>query len=135
MTMARLLDTHIFIALIEERFEVLPPAIRQEVATLNHELYLSIASLWEIAIKWRLGKLPLKSGIHDLPNAAKRAGITLLAIDEYHALADVDPEPPRDPFDRLLLAQCLVENMKLVTIDTALIDHPLSATAVTANRQ
>ena len=130
MTMARLLDTHIFIALVEERFEDLPAAIRQEVESSNHELYLSIASLWEIAIKWRLGKLPLKYGIYDLPNAAKRAGITLLAINEHHALADVDPEPPtRDPFDRLLLAQCLVENMKLITIDTALIDHPLSATA------
>ena len=130
MTMARLLDTHIFIALVEEQYEDLPAAIRQDVESSNHELYLSIASLWEIAIKWRLGKLPLKYGIYDLPNAAKRAGITLLAINEHHALVDIDPEPPtRDPFDRLLLAQCLVENMKLITIDTALIDHPLSATA------
>jgi PIN domain nuclease of toxin-antitoxin system len=130
MTMARLLDTHIFIALVEERFEDLPAAIRREVEASNHELYLSIASLWEISIKWRLGKLHLKSGIYDLPNAAKRAGITLLSINEHHALADVDPEPPtRDPFDRLLLVQCAVEGMKLVTIDTALIDHPLSATA------
>ena len=130
MIMARLLDTHIFIALVEERFEDLPSMVRQEVEDSGHALYLSIESLWEIAIKWRLGKLPLKSGIYDLPNAAKRAGITLLAINEYHALADVDPEPPtRDPFDRLLLAQCLVENIKLITIDTALIDHPLSVMA------
>ena len=43
MTMARLLDTHIFIALVEERFEDLPAAIRQEVESSNHDLYLSIA--------------------------------------------------------------------------------------------
>ncbi|CAN7306486.1 type II toxin-antitoxin system VapC family toxin [Pararhizobium sp. LjRoot235] len=128
--MSHLLDTHIFIALVEGRFDELPFAVRQEVEASGHVLYLSVASLWEIAIKWRIGKLPLKSALEGLPDAANRAGITLLLINERHALAHVEPEPPtRDPFDRLLLAQCAVEDMKLVTIDAALAGHPLSSTA------
>ncbi|WEZ82912.1 hypothetical protein P6U16_18405 [Rhizobium sp. 32-5/1] len=66
----------------------------------------------------------------DLPEAAKIAGITLLSVNEHHALHLVEPEPPtRDPFDQMLLAQCAVEGFKLVTIDTALANHPLSATS------
>ncbi len=54
-------------------------------------------------------------------------GISLLDIDHHHVLAELDPEPAtRDPFDRLLLAQCQVEGMQLVTIDRALAGHPLA---------
>lgn len=130
MSMLCLLDTHIFIALIETRFKELPPAVRAHIEISENELYLSVASLWEIAIKYRLGKLPLSAEMESLPEVAGRANIKLLPINQHHALAHVEPEPPtRDPFDRLLLAQCLVEGMKLVTIDTALSGHPLSATA------
>jgi PIN domain nuclease of toxin-antitoxin system len=127
---ARLLDTHIFLAIIEDRVAALPVAIRRILNDPEEQYYLSVASLWEIAIKNRLGKLPLQNRLEELPDIARHYSLTLISIHEHHALADVDPEPPtRDPFDRLLLAQCLVENMKLITIDTALIDHPLSATA------
>jgi PIN domain nuclease of toxin-antitoxin system len=51
----------------------------------------------------------------------------LLAIDHHHAVADVDPEPAtRDPFDRLLLAQCAIENMRLMTTDRVLAGHPFA---------
>ncbi len=51
-----------------------------------------------------------------------------MAINEHHAIAEVLPEPAtRDPFDRLLLAQCLVEGLRLVTVDRALVGHPLAA--------
>jgi PIN domain nuclease of toxin-antitoxin system len=54
-------------------------------------------------------------------------GMTILNIAAPHVLALVTPEPrPRDPFDRLLLAQCAVENLRLVTVDRALVDHPLA---------
>lgn len=128
--MDRLLDTHIFLAVIEDRIAALPFQTRQEIRNLDSQFYLSVASLWEIAIKNRLGKLPLTASLEDLPETARRYGIELISINENHALQNINPEPPtRDPFDRLLLAQCAVENMKLVTIDTALQDHPLSATA------
>ncbi len=128
--MARLLDTHIFLAIIEDRVATLPMAIRKVITDPKDRYYLSVASLWEIAIKHRLGKLPLQNGLKELPEIARHYSITLISINENHVLPSVEPEPvTRDPFDRLLLAQCLVEGMKLVTIDTALINHPLSATA------
>jgi len=49
-------------------------------------------------------------------------------VDERHALAAVDPEPAtRDPFDRMLLAQCQIEGLRLVTIDRSLVSHSLAA--------
>jgi PIN domain nuclease of toxin-antitoxin system len=126
----RLLDTHIFLAIIEDRIATLPFQTRQEINNSDSKFFLSVASLWEIAIKNRLGKLPLKGNLYELPETARSYGIELMSINENHALTDISPEPPtRDPFDRLLLAQCAVEGMKLVTIDRALADHPLSAPA------
>ena len=128
--MPRLLDTQIFIALLEGRSEQLPAAILHEVQAERGALYVSVASLWEIAIESRIGKLPLHTPLDGLPDVARQAGMTILPIDEHHALHTISPEPPtRDPFDRLLLAQCAIERMRLVTIDRALAAHPLSATA------
>lgn len=128
--MRLLLDTHIFIGMVEDDVGSFPTAIQQRLNTPEHDLYLSVASLWEISIKVRLGKLPLRSPLDDLPAVAARASISLIVINERHALLQALPEPPtRDPFDRLLLAQCAIEGMQLVTIDRALADHPLSATA------
>ncbi|MDW5312822.1 type II toxin-antitoxin system VapC family toxin [Rhizobium sp. PL01] len=128
--MARLLDTHIFLATIEDRVAALPLAIRKEISDPDSEFHLSVASLWEIAIKHRLGKLPLKIGLEKLSEIARHYGIALISINEVDVLQSVNPEAStRDPFDRLLLAQCAAKNMKLVTIDAALQDHPLSATA------
>lgn len=80
--------------------------------------------------KWRLGKLDFGMALEDLTNAARSGQIQILAINKHHALHHVEPEPPtRDPFDRLLLAQCAVDGFKLVKISKALADHPLSATA------
>jgi PIN domain nuclease of toxin-antitoxin system len=54
-------------------------------------------------------------------------GLVMLVINPEHVLATVEPEPAtRDPFDRLLLGQCQVENMRLVTLDRALSSHPLA---------
>ena len=54
-------------------------------------------------------------------------GLAILPINRGHAVAWVEPEPAtRDPFDRMLLAQCKVEGLQLVTLDRALIGHPLA---------
>ncbi len=88
---------------------------------------VSAASLWEIAIKVRLAKLSLGGNLADLPDLLNSLGVPVLPIDDRHALASVTPEPPtRDPFDRMLLAQCQVEGLRLVTVDRALVDHPLA---------
>ena len=125
-----LLDTHIFLAIIEDRVEALPYSVRQILDKTGQTFFLSVASLWEVAIKHHLGKLPLTARLNMLPGVARSYGIELMSINEHHALHLVEPEPPtRDPFDRMLLAQCAVEGFKLVTIDRALAHHPLSATA------
>lgn len=78
-------------------------------------------------MKNRLGKLDIGMPLPDLPEAIASVGLCILGIDVAHVLHILDPEPPtRDPFDRLLLAQCHVEGLKLITVDRALVGHPLA---------
>ncbi len=126
--MRLLLDTHIILAMIESRTETFTPGIRRLVEAASAEHHVSVASLWEIAIKWRLGKIHLTPGLNTLPELLYGMGIELIAINASHVLATIKPEPAtRDPFDRLLLAQCQIEDLRLVTIDRALVTHPLAA--------
>ena len=125
--MRLLLDTHIVLSIVNERTADLPAALRQLLADRDSAFYVSVASLWEIAIKWRLGKLRISGNLGLLPAIVTSVGIELIPINEHHVLAAVQPEPPtRDPFDRLLLAQCSVEDLRLVTVDRALISHELA---------
>jgi PIN domain nuclease of toxin-antitoxin system len=123
-----LLDTHIVLAVLAQRTETFAPDVRRLLGEPANEFVVSVASLWEIAIKSRLGKLHLTPRLHTLPEVIGGIGIELLAINEHHVLAAVEPEPlTRDPFDRLLLAQCQVEGLRLVTIDRALVSHAMAA--------
>lgn len=125
--MRLLLDTNVLIALIDARLDALDIEKREAVTAPDSTLYVSVASLWEIAIKVRLGKLALNVVPAALPGLIEAMGIALLVINEHHVLAVAVPEPPtRDPFDRLLLAQCQVESLHLVTLDRALTHHPLA---------
>jgi PIN domain nuclease of toxin-antitoxin system len=126
--MRLLLDTHILLALIGPRGASLPAPVAALLSDRDNEFHLSAASLWEIAIKCRLGKLKLTRDLADLPELLDGLGVRIVAIDERHALACAEPEPmTRDPFDRMLLGQCQVEGLRLVTIDPALVAHPLAA--------
>jgi PIN domain nuclease of toxin-antitoxin system len=122
--MRLLLDTHIVLSIINERTVDLPARLRGVLSNPASEFYVSVASLWEIAIKWRLGKLKLSCDLELLPEIVTSVGLELIPINEHHVIATVRPEPmTRDPFDRLLLAQCSVEGLKLVTVDRALASH------------
>ena len=126
--MRLLLDTHILLSLIEHQIAGLPAGIQALLRDPNNEHHLSAGSLWEIAIKSRLGKLRLKPSLSTLPELIDSLGIAIVPIDEHHALAAVEPEPKtRDPFDRMLLAQCQIEGLQLVTTDRALVSHPAAA--------
>jgi PIN domain nuclease of toxin-antitoxin system len=128
--MRLLLDTHVLLALIEDRLVGLPTAVEGLLKDPDNEHHLSAASLWEIAIKSRLGKLKLTPRLSSLPELLDGLGIRIIAINEHHALASIEPEPAtRDPFDRMLLAQCQVEGLRLVTVDRALASHPMAAKA------
>ncbi len=125
--MRLLLDTHVLLALIEGRKASLPAGVDALLKDPDNEHHLSAASLWEIAIKWRLGKLRLTPELSALPELLDDLGIQIVSINEHHALAVVDPEPiTRDPFDRMLLAQCQIENLRLVSLDRSLLKHHLA---------
>jgi PIN domain nuclease of toxin-antitoxin system len=123
--MRLLADTHILIALAEQK--PVPQELMDVMNDFESDLYASVASLWEIAIKVRLGKLPLKLPLDAFPAFLTTSRFMLVGIRASHALALADPEPQtRDPFDRMLLTQCQVEGFKLITVDRALVGHPLA---------
>lgn len=122
-----LLDTHIVLSIVNERTADLPKPLRAVLLDPEAEFYVSVASFWEIAIKSRLGKLKLSDDLARLPEIVASGGLELIPINEHHVLATVGPEPiTRDPFDRLLLAQCSVEDLRLMTVDRALVSHTLA---------
>lgn len=125
--MRLLLDTHILIALSRDEFATITSALRKVIADSRNGLTASAASLWEIAIKTRLGKLDPLRPLDELADHFTALGLAHLAIDHRHAVHHVDPAPQTcDPFDRLLLAQCAIEGMQLITTDRVLRDHPLA---------
>jgi PIN domain nuclease of toxin-antitoxin system len=122
-----LLDTHIVLALLRRNFDQQFPDISKHFAVGEVTGFVSVATLWEIAIKSRLGKLDTGMPLSDIPTNLRSGRLEILGIDVSHVLHTLDPEPPtRDPFDRLLLAQCHVEGLKLITVDRALVDYPLA---------
>lgn len=125
--MAVLLDTHIVIAFLRNSFRMQFPRVYRLLEGSAADGYVSVASLWEIAIKHRLGKLDIDVPLERIPDSVTASGLQILPIEIAHVLTAAEPEPPtRDPFDRLLLSQCQVDGLQLVTIDRALVDHPLA---------
>jgi PIN domain nuclease of toxin-antitoxin system len=122
-----LLDTHVIIALARGNLTRAYPRFDRVVTDRDHALLASAASLREVAIKHRIGKLDVCIPPADVPSLLALSAIDILSIDHRHATASLDVDPPtRDPFDRMLLAQCQVEGMRLVTADRALAHHPLA---------
>ena len=89
------------------------------VRALENDLYLSAASAWEIAIKFRLGKLELPAPPADLvPELMSKSAVSALPIRHSHALHVAElPLHHRDPFDRLLIAQAQLEDLPILTAD------------------
>ena len=85
-------------------------------------LMLSAASSWEIAIKYKLGKLSLPAPPASyVPDRLRSGGVTPLAVTHTHALAVAElPDHHRDPFDRLLVTQADLDGLTLLTADRAL---------------
>ena len=118
--MKLLLDTHSFLWFISgsSRLSSTP---RQLIEEATNQPYLSIASLWEMAIKMSLGKLSLTQPFAKLiPEQMRVNGVELLNMSIDHIAIVVDlPFHHRDPFDRLLIAQALVEQLPIVSADPA----------------
>ena len=119
--MKLLLDTHSFLWFIEDH-----PALSERARILidepSNEVFLSIASVWEMAIKLSLGKLHVKQPFNEfIPSQLRRNNILPLDISIKHVLTVAElPFHYRDPFDRLLVAQSLVEGYPIISADAAL---------------
>lgn len=117
--MALLLDTNVILFGLMEPARI-PAHVRRQIEAANADCLVSVVSLYEIGLKTALGKLPIPEGF-DLVRYLQRADIGLLEIKPQHALVAAHlPREHRDPWDRLIVAQCLVEGHSLVSADTSI---------------
>jgi PIN domain nuclease of toxin-antitoxin system len=123
-----LLDEHVFLWYISG--DPKPPAsVRDGIRDLGNEAYLSVVSVWEAVIKYRLGKLPLPEPAEIyLPKQRERHMIPSLPLDEQ-SVAQLGSLPPlhRDPFDRMLVCQALRHGLVIATVDEAVRQYPVAA--------
>ena len=118
--MKLLLDTHAFLWFVMGSANLSGKA-RALIEDPSNDSLLSMASLWEMAIKVSLGKLTLSAPFDDLiPEQLIKNGIESLNIKIAHvSLLATLPFHHRDPFDRMLIAQAITEKMPVVSIDAA----------------
>jgi PIN domain nuclease of toxin-antitoxin system len=115
--MRLLLDTHLFLWVLAGSPR-LKPAARARIEAAD-EIFVSAASIWEIAMKVRLGKLV--ADVNAVLPAMAESGFSELPVRAHHAARVASlPAHHDDPFDRLLLAQALSEPLQLLTADRVL---------------
>ncbi len=121
-----LLDTHAFLALMIDAPNLSPKAITIFLAS-DRTLYLSKASVWEMAIKSGLNKLNLPLPVDQyITTRTQTHGITLLDITiEHMAAVENLPHHHKDPFDRLLISQCLSDKLPIMTADRMFAAYPI----------
>ena len=115
-----LMDTHyvLWAAINSNRME---PWARKMIADLNNEILVSAASIYEISVKVRYGKLPEAVEFESdlIANIENRLGYTLLALEpEAMMRAARFEEPHADPFDRMIAAHAIQNNLPLLSTDT-----------------
>lgn len=115
-----LLDTHVALWAIVDSPQ-LPARARKLILDAGNEIFVSAASIWEIAIKHGLGRGNMPISGSEALQYFRDAGYELLPVSAEHA-AQVETLPAHhaDPFDRILVAQALHEPLRLVTHDAAL---------------
>ena len=122
--MRLLLDTHLLLwaAAFPDR---LSASARSLIEDPQHELHFSVASLWEVAIKFGLARDDFRADPRLVRRALLENGYSELPVMGSHAVAvDLLPSIHGDPFDRLLVAQAQIEAMTLLTADTKISRYP-----------
>jgi len=122
--MKLLLDAHLLLWAAEGTGQ-LPAAARELIEDPANELFFSAASLWEIAIKRGLDRPDFQVDARVLRRGLLDNGYSELPITSEHAVA-IDTLPPihKDPFDRILIAQTMVEGIILLTTDSLVAQYP-----------
>lgn len=112
-----LLDTHVALWAITDSPK-LPKTARELIASPKSVVWVSAASVWEIAIKHALGRGDMPVSGQDASRYFQESGYRFLPIEPEHAIAvEGFPAHHQDPFDRILVAQAMVEPMRLMTHD------------------
>lgn len=125
--MKLLLDSHILLWLAWGKTENLSSQAVELLDDPHNELYFSLASLWEIAIKSSLGKPDFEVDVAALEQGLISVGCRAVAIELPHILKQAQlPFIHRDPFDRLLLAQAEIENLFFITADAMILKYQKS---------
>jgi len=116
-----LLDTHVFLW-AQTKDAQLTQQARKEIENRDNAVLLSVTSIWEIGIKRSLGKINID--LNQMLEAANQSEFSILTINAAHAMKAVNLSMHhRDPFDRMLIAQAMVEGATLLTSDTFLLAY------------
>ena len=114
-----LLDTHVLIWFLNGNETDLSRKAKQLISDPANVSYVSVASLWEMAIKLRLGSLSFEPGYDNLLALLDQNGFELLPVTFQHTRQLLTmPMHHRDPFDRLMIAQSMIESLVFITADT-----------------
>jgi PIN domain nuclease of toxin-antitoxin system len=115
-----LLDTCALIWSLEDN-PCLLPEVREQISDSLNEVFVSAISVWEIEIKRKKGQLKTPE---NLIQTIIETDFSFLSITEYHAVKAASlPDYHKDPFDRLLIAQAMLEKMVIITSDTQFVKY------------
>jgi PIN domain nuclease of toxin-antitoxin system len=123
--MRYLLDTHTLLWYLEAN-PLLSKKALESIENLEISSVISHVTLWEIAIKMTIGKLALPLAFHELEQKLEKDGFIFLPITSSHIIKYTElPLHHRDPFDRLLIAKSIVENLPILGDDSAFDAYPV----------
>ncbi len=125
-----LVDTHVWLWMQSDP-DRLRDQTREIVEDIRFSILLSAASAWEIAIKYRLGKLPLpEAPVSYVPDRMRRSGTSPLPVEHAHTLRTAElPDHHKDPFDRVLIAQAQLLDLAIITADEQLSAYDVAIVA------
>lgn len=125
--MVYLLDTQVIIWALENNSQ-LPRPIKEIIDNPDHDVFITVVSLWEIAIKRSIGKLKLNYQLEDIQSQVTHKQVDTLSIGMKHLMAVETLDfvgKHRDPFDRLIISQAIVEDMTLISSDPQFKYYPV----------
>lgn len=121
-----LLDTHALLWFYSGDAQ-LSSTSKNLIKDTSNNCYVSIASIWEVTIKYKIGKLELENPLTDLFEFIKRNQISIIPIELDHLIV-LSTLPPihRDPFDRIIIAQGMTEKLMVISKDSIFKDYDLT---------
>jgi len=122
-----LLDTHTVLWFLNGDNASLSETAKNIIQDQQHTKFVSMASVWEAGIKISIGKLVFPQKTSGFINQIKKNGFELLPISENHIITlEQLPLMHRDPFDRLLIATAIFEQMSIVSCDASIKQYPIT---------